>query len=186
MGTPRIALRGGLARATPWAWLALAGFLASIPLANWLIGNVGQCIPNGPCVVPVGLGLMAPSGVFAIGLALVCRDAVHSAFGWRWAMAAIVIGAALSWLISPAVAVASGVAFLMAETTDLAVYEPLRERQLLWAVILSGLAGAVIDSAVFLWLAFGSLDFLAGQVVGKAWASLAALPLIFGWRRCTT
>jgi hypothetical protein len=53
-------------------------------------------------------------------------------------------------------------------------------------VILSGIAGAVIDSAVFLWLAFGSLDFLAGQVVGKAWASLVAVPMIYGWRRCST
>jgi hypothetical protein len=41
----------------------------------------------------------------------------------------------------------------------------------------------VVDSAAFLWLAFGSLDFLAGQVVGKAWAVLAAIPLILGSRR---
>ena len=94
--------------------MALAGFLGSIPLANWLIGNVGQCITDGPCLVPVGFGLMAPSGVFAIGLALVCRDAVHEAFGWRWAMVAVVAGAALSWMISPAVALASGAAFLLA------------------------------------------------------------------------
>ena len=28
--------------------------------------------------------------------------------------------------------------------------------------------GLVVDSIIFLWLAFGSLDFFAGQVVGKA------------------
>lgn len=168
------------------AWFALAGFFMSIPAANWLIGNVGACVPQGPCLVPVGFGLMAPSGVFAIGAALVFRDAVHSVFGWRVAMAAIVAGAALSWLISPHLAVASAVAFLLAESADLLVYAPLRERRLLWAVLLSGVAGAVVDSAAFLWLAFGSLDYLAGQVIGKAWASLAAVPLIVGWRRCIT
>jgi uncharacterized PurR-regulated membrane protein YhhQ (DUF165 family) len=167
-------------------WLAILAFLASIPAANWLIGNVGACVPGGPCFVPVGLGLMAPSGVFAIGVALVFRDAVHEAFGWRGAMLAILVGAAMSWFIAPAVAIASAVAFLVAEIADLLVYAPLRRRALGWAVLLSGMAGAVIDSAVFLWLAFGSLDFLAGQVVGKAWASLAAVPLIYGWRRCST
>jgi uncharacterized PurR-regulated membrane protein YhhQ (DUF165 family) len=161
-------------------WLAIAGFLGSIPAANWLIGNVGECIPHGPCLVPVGFGLMAPSGVFAIGAALVFRDAVHEAFGWRGAMLAILIGAALSWFISPHLALASAVAFLLAETADLLVYAPLRRRALAWAVLLSGMAGAAIDSAAFLWLAFGSLDYLAGQVVGKAWASLAAVLII--WR----
>jgi hypothetical protein len=46
------------------------------------------------------------------------------------------------------------------------------------------LVGAVIDSAVFLWLAFGSLDFLLGQVIGKAWMVLASLPVI--WRLRTS
>jgi uncharacterized PurR-regulated membrane protein YhhQ (DUF165 family) len=167
--------------------MALAAFFGSIPLANWLIGNVGTvCVPDGPCLVPVGFWLMAPSGVLAIGAAMVFRDAVHEAFGWRICVAAIVAGAALSALIEPHLALASGAAFLLAEMVDLGVYAPLRRRALLWAVVLSGLAGAVVDSAVFLWLAFGSLDYLPGQVVGKAWASLAAVPLIAGWRRCCT
>lgn len=51
------------------------------------------------------------------------------------------------------------------------------------AVLASGLAGSIIDSAVFLWLAFGSLDFIAGQVLGKLWMSLAAIPVILAWRR---
>ncbi|MEZ5888999.1 MAG: hypothetical protein R3D52_01315 [Xanthobacteraceae bacterium] len=33
----------------------------------------------------------------------------------------------------------------------------------------------MVDSIVFLWLAFGSLDFLAGQVVGKAWMVLLSI-----------
>ena len=53
-------------------------FLVTIPVANWMIGNVGTtCIPKGPCLIPVAPGLMAPSGVLLIGVALVLRDAVH-------------------------------------------------------------------------------------------------------------
>ena len=41
----------------------------------------------------------------------------------------------------------------------------------------------VVDSIVFLWLAFGSLDFLAGQVVGKAWMVLLSIPFVALLRR---
>ena len=40
---------------------------------------------------------------------------------------------------------------------------------------------AVVGEA-FLLLAFGSLDFIAGQVVGKAWATLAGGVAIFAMR----
>ena len=43
--------------------------------------------------------------------------------------------------------------------------------------------GLLVDSLAFLWLAFGSLDFLAGQVIGKAWMVLAALPILIWLRR---
>jgi uncharacterized PurR-regulated membrane protein YhhQ (DUF165 family) len=119
-----------------------------------------------------------------IGLALVLRDAVHSMLGWRWAVAAIVAGAGLSFGVAmPSIAVASGAAFLLSEVADLLVYAPLRERRLMLAVVLSGLVGAVIDSGVFLWIAFGSLDYLTGQVIGKMWMALAALPVIWAINR---
>lgn len=153
----------------------LAAFMACIPVANWLIHAVGTvCVPDGPCLVPVGFGLMAPSGVLVIGAALVLRDAVQAQFGTAVAVAAIVAGAVFSALIAPpALVIASAAAFLVSELADLAVYTPLRRRGLAWAVLLSGLAGAFADSALFLWLAFGSLDFMAGQVVGKLYASVA-------------
>ena len=51
------------------------------------------------------------------------------------------------------------------------------------AVVASGVVGLVVDSIVFLWLAFGSLDFLAGQVVGKAWMIVLAIPFVAWLRR---
>jgi hypothetical protein len=51
------------------------------------------------------------------------------------------------------------------------------------AVAASSAVGLVVDSIVFLWLAFGSLDFLLGQILGKAWMVLAALPAVSLLRR---
>jgi len=165
--------------------IALACFLACIPLANWLIGHVGTvCVPQGPCLVPVLPGLLAPSGVLAAGAALVLRDVVQRCLGAGWGIAAIVLGSALSALLAPGPLVAaSALAFLLSEATDFAVYTPLQRRGLLLAVVASSCVGLVVDSVVFLWLAFSSLDFLAGQVVGKAWAVLFSVPLIRWLRR---
>lgn len=165
--------------------LMLAAFAACVPLANWLIANVGTiCVANGPCLVPVAPGLLAPSGVLVIGAAFVLRDLVHKIAGPLWAAGAIGLGAIVSWIVAPpALAIASVVAFTASELLDFAVYAPLQRRHLLAAVAASGAAGALADSAVFLWLAFGSLDYMAGQFVGKIWATLLVLPLVFAISR---
>ena len=63
-------------------YLFLVGFMLTIPAANWLIGNAGTlCLEKGPCLIPVAPGLMAPSGVLMIGLALVLRDMVQRRLG---------------------------------------------------------------------------------------------------------
>ncbi len=164
---------------------ALAAFLLCIPFANWLIGHVGTvCVPQGPCLVPVWPGLLAPSGVLAAGAALVLRDVVQRCLGAGWGLGAIVVGSALSaFLAPPALVAASALAFLLSEAADFAVYTPLQRRRLVLAVLLSSGVGLVIDSVVFLLLAFGSLDLLAGQLVGKAWAVLFSVPLIRVLRR---
>jgi hypothetical protein len=157
-------------------------FAATIPAANWLIGNVGHCIPQGPCVIPVGFGLSAPSGVLMVGVAFILRDWLHEAAGWAWAFAAILLGGILSLAITdPHVALASAVAFTLSETADLAVYAPLRARGKHLAVLASGIVGAAVDSAVFLTIAFGSLDFMGGQVLGKLYASAAVAAYL--WAR---
>jgi uncharacterized PurR-regulated membrane protein YhhQ (DUF165 family) len=160
-------------------------FALTIPAANWLIGNAGTtCVPNGPCLIPVAPGLMAPSGVTMIGIALVLRDLVQRRLGVGIAVAAILVGAVLSALVAPpALVVASATAFLLSELADFAVYTPLARRRLVAAVVASSLVGLVVDSIVFLWLAFGSLDFLAGQVVGKAWMVLLSIPFVAWLRR---
>ena len=160
-------------------------FCLTIPLANWMIGHVGTvCVPNGPCLLPVAPGLMAPSGVLMIGIALVLRDLVQRRLGVEFGIAAIVAGAAISAGLAPrSLVIASAAAFLLSEFADFAVYTPLARRRLVLAVFASSILGLVVDSIVFLWLAFGSLDFLVGQIVGKLWMVLLAIPFVAYLRR---
>ena len=160
-------------------------FILCIPSANWMIGNVGTyCVPDGPCMIPVAPGLDAPSGVLMIGLALVLRDLVQRRLGKLWALVAIVAGAALSGLVaSNALVVASMAAFLFSELADFAVYTPLQRNRFITAVIASSMVGLVVDSMLFLYLAFGSLDYVFGQIIGKAWMVLCTVPIIWKLRQ---
>lgn len=158
-------------------------FVATVAGANWALARYG--------IVPVTPWHEAPAGVYFAGLAFGLRDALHERGGRRWVLAAIAVGAGLSLLIEDAVripgghapiAVASAVAFGLSELADLAVYEPLRRRHWPAAVALSNTVGAVVDSALFLALAFGTLDHLDGQVIGKVLMVAPALALVW-WAR---
>lgn len=163
---------------------ALVVYLACIPLANWTIQHVGtQQFPGGPHTIPVGFGYDAPSGVLWIGLALVARDVVQREWGKAVTLAAIAVGVALSYLVAPSLAYASAVAFGLGELADFAVYTPLQRRHLYAAVLASGVVGAVIDSLVFLQVAFHSTRFWQGNVLGKVYMSVLALPVLLIVRR---
>ena len=82
-----------------------------------------------------------------------------------------------------ALVLASGTAFALSELADFAVYTPLQRRRLTLAVVVSSVVGLTVDSVVFLTLAFGSLAFLPGQIVGKLWAVAIAVPLVRLLRR---
>ena len=153
-----------------------AAFVATVVGANWSLATFG--------IVPIGLGLTAPAGVFSAGLAFTFRDLMHDVRGRRYVLAAIVTGAALSGILEDAqrFAVASGTAFLVSEVADLVVYTPLRARGWLRAVLASNIVGFTLDSMLFLWLAFGSLDFLTGQLVGKGYMTLGAIAILWAWR----
>ncbi|HEY1152405.1 MAG TPA: VUT family protein [Pseudolabrys sp.] len=163
----------------------LAAFILTIPLANWMIGNVGTfCDADGTCLVPVAPGIKAPSGVLMVGIALVLRDLVQRRLGIEFGIAAVVAGAGISVAVAPpSLVLASAAAFLLSEAADLAIYTPLARRRLVLAVVLSSVAGLVVDSIIFLWLAFGSLAFLEGQVIGKLWMVLLSIPLVAWLRR---
>jgi uncharacterized PurR-regulated membrane protein YhhQ (DUF165 family) len=159
-------------------------FVATVWFANWLLARYG--------VVPIGFGLHAPAGVFAVGLAFTLRDVVHRTLGRAAVMVCIGAGCLLAYFIEAnaqipgghvSIAVASAIAFLFSETADMAVYTPLEEESFVAAVAASNVVGALVDSALFLWLAFGSLSLIEGQVVGKLLMTAAALPVVLLLRR---
>lgn len=150
--------------------VAFAAFIGTVFAANWAIEHYGT--------VPVGFGLVAPAAVYFVGVAFTLREAVHETLGRGAVLVAIAIGAACSALVSPAFALASGVAFAVSELADLVVYERIRRRSRWLGVAASNTVGLVVDSIVFLWLAFGNFDFLAGQIVGKGWMTVLALAVL--------
>jgi uncharacterized PurR-regulated membrane protein YhhQ (DUF165 family) len=154
--------------------IVFLAYIASIVAANITLMAWGT--------IPVGFGLLAPAGVLWAGLALTLRDLVQDRLGRGWTVGAILVGAALSMALSPSLGLASGTAFLVSEFADFAVYTPLRERRWLLAILLSNSVGLVVDSALFLWLAFGSLDFLAGQVWAKFAVTLLTVAALWLWR----
>lgn len=168
-----------------WAAVAFTVYVAAIVASNYLITHVG--IPAGPGthLSPVGFGLYAPSGVWAAAVSFPARD-ITQRLGGRWlGVAAILIGAAVSWKVSdPGIAVASGLTYLCSESADMAVYTPLQRRWFVPAVVASGCVAAVVDSFVFLHLAgIYSGAALAGLVLGKALVQVPAGAAAWGLRR---
>lgn len=165
--------------------VAFAAFVLCVAAANAALNRWGIV------KVPPRVGLDAPAGVYAAGLAFGLRDALHELAGRRWVLAAIAAGAGLSLALEGTatipggwvpIAVASAIAFAVSELLDLAVYEPLRSTSWPLAVVASNAVGAAADSTLFLVLAFGSLDHLAGQYLGKLLMVAPALVIVGGIR----
>lgn len=126
-------------------------------------------------------GLAVPAGTVFAGVCLTLRDLLHDALGRHGVAIAITVGAGLSFLLaSPQIAVASVVAFTVSETFDALIYARLHHRTRLGAVMASNTAGLVIDSALFVPLAFGDFTAAPGQIMGKTLAPLLTLAALHG------
>jgi len=146
--------------------VSVLAFIGLVVASNWLTARYGLVLD------------LVTAGTFTAGLVLLVRDWVHETAGVRWVFVAIAAGAALSFVMaSPRLALASAVAFTLAELADLAVYAPLRESGRKRAAAVSNIAGAAVDSLLFLTLAgFPLWPAVAGQV-GVKWA-VSVLPLL--------
>ena len=153
--------------------IALLGFLATIPFANWWLEYYGFW--DAPLLGPL------PSGLWVVAFSFILRDLAQITLGRKWAWCAIAIGTGLSWwLASPTLALASGLAFAVSESTDAAIFTPLADRgRFLIGVIVSGYAAGFVDSALFLRVAFGSWSGWWQLGVAKAVVVLIATP--FAW-----
>ena len=154
--------------------VALGVYVATIVAANVMTAHLG--------LVGVGFGLKVTAGTFAAGFALVARDFVHRYGGTWWALAGVAVGIAISAVLaSPALALASAVAFGAAELVDLVVYQRLAFRNgFVPAVIASNVVSAPIDTVLFLAIAGFPVTWQAvlGQFLAKlVWATLVPLAL---------
>lgn len=126
-------------------WAAL--YVGLMPFINWSFAAVDTYdIPAW-----AGGGQLQPLAIVT-GLVLVVRDFAQRELK-HWIFGAMLVGLALSTLTSwVVIVVASGAAFLISETVDWAVYtfskKPLSQR-----IMISSLASAPLDQAVFIGLA---------------------------------
>ncbi len=164
-------------------YLTAACFVGTVYAANWALTTYG--------VIHLFGGLYAPAGVFFAGLGFLLRCALQELASRLWVIGAILVGAALSLYLGASatipgghvqIAVASACAFLFSELADWSTYTPLRRRTLLGGITVAQVVGATVDSALFLWLAFGSLSLFWGQFVGKTLMVLPAVLLVSAYR----
>lgn len=126
-------------------WTAL--YVGLMPLINWAFAGINTIpIPDG-----LGGGEWHPFTIVT-GLVLVVRDFAQREIK-HWIFGAMIVGLALSTLTAwPVIVVASGVAFLVSETADWAVYT-FTKRPLSQRIIISSLVGAPLDQVMFIGLA---------------------------------
>ena len=150
--------------------LALAGFLFSIPFANWWLTE------NGLWDAPL-LGLL-PSALWVVAISFILRDVVQMTLGREIAWVAIAIGSAMSYFLAdPFVALASCMAFAVSESTDALIFTPLANKgKFLLGITISGYAAGFVDSALFVRIAFGSFDGWWQLGIAKAVVIAIATP----------
>ena len=157
-------------------------------------------------------GLVAPGGTFLIGIALSMIEIAHRtaptrregfvnaqvmvACGW---VASVILAGYLAVLnvMSPEdplfdrlagtwrIVAASLLAFAVSETIDNSLGTWMRDRvHDAWRVVGTNAVSVPLDSIVFLLVAFGSLEFISGQIVVKYAATLlVGVPLVLLLRR---
>jgi uncharacterized PurR-regulated membrane protein YhhQ (DUF165 family) len=157
-------------------------------------------------------GLTAPGGTFLIGIALSMIEIAHRTAPTRregfvnaqvmvacgWVASAILAGyLAVLNVMSPddplfdrlagtwRIVVASLLAFAVSETIDNSLGTWMRDRvHDAWRVVATNAVSVPLDSLVFLLVAFGSLEFISGQIVVKYAATLlVGVPLVLLLRR---
>lgn len=153
-------------------------YILSVVAANLIITEVGPS-----AVLPVGF--------FIIGITLLARDVIHEWSRGRLIVkmgSLIVVGGVASYLINAEaaiIALASVAAFASSEIVDALIYQRLILKRYIVKANVSNAVSAVVDSAVFIGIAFGpALGLIAAQSAvkifgGAVWTAL----FVWAWNR---
>jgi len=145
-------------------------YTASVVAANVITAHLG--------LVPIGFGLSVTAGTFAAGFTLLARNLGQDVIGRPRIIALMLLGIGISWwLATPALAVASAAAFAISETTDMAIYTPLRKHGWSVAALCAAAVSGIVDTVVFLRVAGFPLTWgtVTGQVLVKFGVSAVAV-----------
>lgn len=173
--------------------VAVAAMVAVVAASNFLVQY-----PVEARLGAVNLADLLTWGAFTYPVAFLVNDLTNRTLGPTRARQVVVVGFAVAvvfsiWLATPRIAIASGLAFLLAQLLDAAIFDRLRRSAWWQAPLVSSVLGSVIDTVLFFGVAFapafagidaifgmedGSLGFPApflgvgGEV--ELWVSLAA------------
>lgn len=159
-------------------------YLLSPVICNWVYLHLAdQVNDTGERLLMVTSTIGFDPTLPIIGAMFFVRDIVQQRIGRLFTVVLILIGTIISAVVSPEVALASGAAFLLSESTDMAIFTSLHMRRPALAVLFSGLAASFVDTFSFLLIAFGSIDTWESQVIGKVITTIICTVAFAAWRR---
>jgi len=125
-------------------------------------------------------------GALTYPVAFLVTDVTNRRFGPARARRVVLVGFALAVVLSivlasPRIALASGTAFLLAQTLDVQVFDRMRDRVWWLPPLVSSLLGSALDTALFFSLAFAGtglpwMGWAIGDFGVKITVALALLP----------
>ena len=120
-----------------------ASYILGIILVNWMFLHIPM--------IPIPYVGMLSVGTLVIGVIFVLRDVVQRLLGHK-VLALMMVGIAVTYAMSPHLALASGAAFAIGEGAEWLFFTFTR-RTFKQRVLLSVVPGVTLDTAVFLLLA---------------------------------
>ena len=155
----------------PRFFLAIVLMVAVVAASNVLVQYPVQA-----AIGPVDLSQILTWGAFSYPVAFLVTDLTNRTFGPAGARRVVVVGFTVAvilsiWLSTPRIAVASGVAFLVAQFLDIAVFDRLRRSAWWQPPLFSSLVSSALDTVIFFTVAFaipfGFLDTGLGREDGS-------------------
>jgi len=146
---------------------------------------MGLVVVGSNVLVQIPLNHWLTWGGLSYPLAFLVTDVLNRRFGPRAARRVAWFGfaAALAvsvWLASPRIALASGVAYICAQLLDIQVFDRLRDQRWWRAPLVSGVLGALLDTALFFSIAFAAtgapwVTWMTGDVAVKLAVNISML-----------